>query len=58
MVSRIADMEPQFQNQSAYHAITLGWILGELVRRTDPQRRPFETFVQEEICRPLAITDL
>lgn len=58
MVKQLAGMEPQFAQKSAYHAITLGWVLGEIVRRTDPKRRDFGTFVQEEICAPLAITDL
>ena len=60
MVRQIADMEPMFKDKprSAYHAITLGWILGEIVRRTDPKQRDFGTFVQEEICEPLGISDL
>ncbi len=58
MVARLADMEAEFAGKSAYHAITLGWILGEIVRRTDPQHRPFKTFVQDEICAPLGIDDL
>ncbi|MBI4188961.1 MAG: beta-lactamase family protein [Betaproteobacteria bacterium] len=58
MVKQFANMEPQFAQKSAYHAISQGWILGEVVRRTDPKRRDFGTFVQEEICVPLAITDL
>lgn len=36
-----------------YHAATVGWILGEVVRRVDG--RPFGQFVQEEICRPLGL---
>jgi len=28
------------------------------VRRTDPRRRPFGTFIQEEICQPLGIDSL
>ena len=58
MVNELANMEPTFAKKSAYHAITLGWILGEIVRRTDPKRRDFGTFVQEEICAPLGISDL
>jgi hypothetical protein len=29
-----------------------GWILGEVVRRTDPARRPFDVFVADKICAP------
>ncbi|MBM3357629.1 MAG: beta-lactamase family protein [Betaproteobacteria bacterium] len=58
MVRELTGMDPQYAKKSAYHAITLGWILGEIVRRTDPQHRDFGTFVQEEICAPLAIGDL
>jgi CubicO group peptidase (beta-lactamase class C family) len=36
-----------------YHAMTFGWILGEVVRRVDG--RPFGQFVQEEICQPLGL---
>ena len=38
---------------NAYHPLTFGWILGELVRRADEQHRPFEDFVREELCEPL-----
>ena len=41
--------------KTGYHAYTYGWIVGELVRRTDPQHRPFGRFVQEEICAPLGM---
>ncbi len=39
-----------------YHALTFGWILGEIVRRVDG--RPISVFLQEEIVTPLNITDL
>lgn len=42
--------------QVAYHALTWGWILGELARRVDG--RPFAQLVDEELCRPLGITSL
>lgn len=38
--------------------MSFGWILGEVVRRTDPARRDFAQFVQEKICAPYGITDL
>ncbi|MBI2867413.1 MAG: beta-lactamase family protein [Chloroflexi bacterium] len=60
MVKRIADMHPLFEpgTKSAYHPYTFGWVIGEIVRRTDPKRRPFCQFVQEEIVRPLRLDDL
>lgn len=60
MVSELAQATPLFEpgTTSAYHTISWGWLVGELVRRTDPAKRPFERFVQEEICAPLAIQDL
>ncbi|HEX9372127.1 MAG TPA: serine hydrolase domain-containing protein [Roseiflexaceae bacterium] len=55
---RVAQLEPLWEPGAAtgYHAITFGWVLGELVRRIDG--RPIERFVQEEICAPLGITSL
>jgi CubicO group peptidase (beta-lactamase class C family) len=60
MVQRLAEMKPLFEpgTRSAYLAYTFGWILGEVVRRTDLNRRPFGRFVQEEICVPLGIGSL
>ena len=60
MVGQIADMRPMFEpgTKSAYLAYTFGWIVGEVVRRTDPMGRPFETFIEEEVCRPLGIDNL
>jgi len=60
MVQRLADTKPLFApgTKSAYLAYTFGWIIGEIVRRTDPKRRPFGTFVQEKVCAPLGIESL
>jgi len=60
MVQRIADMRPLFEpgTKAAYMSYTFGWVIGEVVRRTDPQGRPFGQFVQEEICQPLGIDSL
>jgi CubicO group peptidase (beta-lactamase class C family) len=41
-----------------YHAYTYGWILGELIRRTDPGGRSVGRFVREEIAQPVAAGDL
>jgi CubicO group peptidase (beta-lactamase class C family) len=59
MARQVANMEPMFQpGTSAYHSLVFGWIIGELVVRTDPTHRPFGRFVREEFCGPLAIDDL
>lgn len=60
MVRQISDMRPLFEpgTRSAYHSYTFGWVIGEIVRRTDPKQRPFGKFVQEEICNPLGIDNL
>jgi CubicO group peptidase (beta-lactamase class C family) len=39
----------------AYHAVTYGWLLGEIIRRVDG--RDVATFLREEITRPLGIED-
>ncbi|PRX99752.1 serine hydrolase domain-containing protein [Allonocardiopsis opalescens] len=59
MTERIAGFTPIFEpgTASAYHVLVWGWVIGEVVRRTDPARRPFATFVAEEICAPLGVTD-
>ena len=57
MTSRIAEFRPVFEpgTTSAYHVLVWGWIIGEVVRRTDPAHRPFDVFVAEEICTPLGV---
>jgi CubicO group peptidase (beta-lactamase class C family) len=44
--------------KTLYLSMTFGWIIGELVRRTDPQQRSLGRFVREEIAVPLGISDL
>ena len=60
MVGQIADMHPLFEpgTRSGYMAYTFGWVIGEVVRRTDTKHRPFGKFIQEEICQPLGIDNL
>jgi len=41
--------------RQAYHAITLGFYEGELLRRADPQHRSLGQFFQEEIAAPLLL---
>ena len=41
--------------RQAYHAITLGFYEGELLRRIDPQHRSLGQFFQDEIATPLRL---
>jgi len=59
MTRQIANFTPVFEpgTANAYHVLVWGWIIGEVVRRTDPKQRSYAAFIQDEICRPLGITD-
>lgn len=39
----------------AYHALTRGLIVNEIIRRADPKHRSIGKFVAEEIAKPLGI---
>jgi CubicO group peptidase (beta-lactamase class C family) len=41
--------------RQAYHALTLGFYEGELLRRIDPQHRSLGQFFQDEIASPLGL---
>lgn len=41
--------------RQAYHAVTLGFYEGELLRRVDPQHRSLGQFFQDEIAAPLGL---
>jgi len=41
--------------RQAYHALSLGFYEGELLRRIDPRRRSLGQFFQEEIASPLGL---
>jgi CubicO group peptidase (beta-lactamase class C family) len=60
MTRGVAEFTPMFEpgSTSAYQSLVYGWIIGEVVRRTDPSGRDFGTYVREEICAPLKIDDL
>jgi len=54
MASLVAKQHPFVELGSpSYHAMTFGWIAGELVRRTDG--RSIGKFVQDEIAKPLKL---
>ncbi|MEE8398319.1 MAG: serine hydrolase domain-containing protein [Desulfobacterales bacterium] len=58
MCAAVADLEPLWEagTKVGYHALTFGWILGEVIRKVDG--RPVGQFVQEEICQPLGMRDI
>jgi CubicO group peptidase (beta-lactamase class C family) len=60
MVSRIAQLEPVAPpgSKPLYQSMTHGWLVGEIVRRTDPKGRTFGQFVRDELGRPLDAPDL
>ncbi len=41
--------------RQGYHAVTLGWYQGELLRRLDPLHRTLGQFFQDEIATPLRL---
>lgn len=53
----LARQKPAWQpgTRQAYHAITLGFYEGELLRRIDPQHRSLGRFFQDEIATPLEL---
>ena len=57
ITQRLADTRPEWSigTQHGYHALTFGWLAGELVRRVDPHGRSIGRFVAEEIAAPLGI---
>jgi CubicO group peptidase (beta-lactamase class C family) len=58
MVEALANATPSYEpgTRSGYHALTYGWLIGEIVRRVDG--RPINDFVQAEIAGPLGIDAL
>jgi CubicO group peptidase (beta-lactamase class C family) len=53
----LARQKPRWEpgTRYAYHAFTLGWYEGELIRRVDPQHRTLGRFFQDEIAKPLGL---
>ena len=58
MADALARAKPAYEPGTAvgYHALTFGWLVGELVRRISGI--PIETFVQKEIAEPLGLDGL
>lgn len=59
MAEHIADLEPVAppDTMNAYSPIAFGWLVGELVRRTDPRERSYVDFVRQEVLDPLGLDD-
>jgi CubicO group peptidase (beta-lactamase class C family) len=57
LASVLARQKPAWApgTRQAYHAITLGFYEGELVRRVDPQHRTLGQLFQDEIASPLGL---
>ncbi len=53
----LARQKPAWEpgTRQAYHAISLGFYQGELMRRIDPQHRSLGQFFQDEIAAPLGL---
>jgi CubicO group peptidase (beta-lactamase class C family) len=53
----LARQKPEWEpgTRQAYHAITLGFYEGELLRRIDPKHRSLGEFFQDEIASPLGL---
>jgi CubicO group peptidase (beta-lactamase class C family) len=60
MIARIEQFEPLFTpgTTNAYHVLVFGWLIGEIVQRTDPDGRSFDRFVREDLLEPLGIDDI
>ena len=60
MCDSLARMAPMFEpgTRNGYQSYTFGWLIAEVVRRTDPKQRDFREFVCQEILDPLGIDDL
>lgn len=58
MVAALAAAKPAYKpgTRSGYHALTYGWLAGELVRRVSG--KDLDVFVADEICEPLGIDGL
>lgn len=58
MTDALARAKPAYEPGTSvgYHALTFGWLVGELVRRISGT--PIEEFVQKEIARPLGLSGL
>jgi CubicO group peptidase (beta-lactamase class C family) len=57
MVQSLEQQRPLWSpgTSHSYHALTYGWLAGELIRRVDPKKRTVGQFIQDEIANSLEI---
>jgi CubicO group peptidase (beta-lactamase class C family) len=57
LATALAKQKPAYEpgTRVDYHAITLGYYEGELIRRVDPRRRSLGQYFQDEIATPLGL---
>lgn len=57
VVAALAAQRPFWEpgTTHGYHALTYGWLAGELVRRVDPAHRSLGRFFTEEVAAPLGL---
>lgn len=57
MAKLLARQRPAWEpgTRQGYHALSLGWYEGELIRRLDPRKRSLGQFFAEEIAAPLEL---
>lgn len=57
MIHLLEDEKPLWPPGTAhsYHALTYGWLAGELIRRVDPKNRTLGQFIQDEIAKKIDI---
>ena len=57
MSAKLAAQAPAWApgTRHGYHAVTLGWYEGELIRRIDPAGRSLGQFFAEELAQPLGL---
>ena len=57
MSAKLAAQRPAWApgTRHGYHAITIGWYEGELIRRTDPAARSLGQFFADELAKPLGL---
>lgn len=59
MIRGFEQMRPEYEvGTNCYHALGWGWILAELINRTDKLGRHFPQFVREELLQPIGATEM
>lgn len=59
MIRGFEQMEPSYAiGTNCYHALGWGWIIAEIINRTDPAGRGFARFVREELLDPIGASDM